>query len=113
MDKIIKYQQLVEDIINEYSRYEPAGGDEFETQTVFDRERRHYQLWDIGWRGHKRIRGVTLQVDIKPDGKIWIQYDGTEEGIANRLVELGVPKDEIVLAFHPPYKRPYTGFAVS
>jgi hypothetical protein len=43
---------------------------------------------------------------------IWIQYDGTEEGIANRLVELGVPREDIVLAFHPPYKRPYTDFVV-
>lgn len=50
----------------------------------------------------------------EPDGngKLWIQHDGTEDGIANRLVELGVPKSDIVLAFHPPYKRPYTDFAI-
>jgi hypothetical protein len=28
------------------------------------------------------------------------------------LVALGVPKEDIVLAFHAPYKRPYTGFGV-
>jgi XisI protein. len=26
------------------------------------------------------------------DGKIWIQYDGTEEGVATELLEAGVPK---------------------
>ena len=41
------------------------------------------------------------------------QHDGTEEGIANRLVAQGVPKEHIVLAFHAPYKRPYTGFAAN
>jgi hypothetical protein len=51
-------------------------------------------------------------MDIK-DGKIWIQHDGTERGVANELVELGVPKDDIVLAYQPPYKRPYTTFAVA
>jgi hypothetical protein len=43
------------------------------------------------------------------DGKIWIQHDGTEIGIANELVKLGVPKDDIVLAFHEPFVRPIQG----
>ena len=51
-------------------------------------------------------------MDIK-DGKIWIQHDGTERGVANELVELGVPQDDIVLAYQPPYKRAYTPFAVA
>jgi hypothetical protein len=32
-------------------------------------------------------------------------------GIANELVDMGVPKEDIVLAYHAPYKRKYTGFA--
>jgi hypothetical protein len=52
-----------------------------------------------------------LHLDIK-DGKIWIQHDGTEIGIANQLVALGVPKSDIVLAFHSPFKRQFTEFAV-
>ena len=51
-----------------------------------------------------------MHMDIK-DGKIWIQHDGTEIGVANELVELGVPKEDIVLAYHAPYQRVYTGFA--
>jgi hypothetical protein len=51
-------------------------------------------------------------MDIK-DSKIWIQHDGTESGVANELVELGVSKEDIVLAYHPPYKRAYTTFAVA
>ena len=53
-----------------------------------------------------------LHVDIQ-NGKIWIQHDGTKGGIANELVELGVPKQDIVLAFHAPYRRQFTEFAVS
>lgn len=47
------------------------------------------------------------------DGKIWIQYDGTEIGIADELVKLGVPKENIVLAYHLPFMRQFDGFAVS
>jgi hypothetical protein len=34
----------------------------------------------------------------------------TGYGVANDFVAHGVPKEDIVLAFHAPYKRPYTGF---
>jgi hypothetical protein len=44
--------------------------------------------------------------------KIWIEYNGTEEDVGGELVNMGVPKEDIVLAFHAPYKRKYTGFAV-
>ena len=52
-----------------------------------------------------------MHVDIK-DNKIWIQHDGTEIGIAGELEKLGVPKSDIVLGFHAPYKRKFTDFAV-
>jgi hypothetical protein len=50
------------------------------------------------------IHGCVLHLDIKK-GKIWIQHDGTEVGIANELVNLGVPKEDIVLAFHEPLSQ--------
>ncbi|BAZ84273.1 XisI protein-like protein [Dolichospermum compactum NIES-806] len=43
---------------------------------------------------------------------IWIQRDGTEIGIANELMAADVSKEDIVLGFHDPYKRQFTGFAV-
>ncbi len=58
-----------------------------------------------------RIYGCVLHVDIK-DGKIWVQHDGTEDAIADQLVALGVPKQDIVLAYHAPHVRQYTEFAV-
>jgi hypothetical protein len=110
MDKLASYRQYVQQIINEYSQYKPAYG-EVELETVFDTAHDHYQLLSVGWNKYQRIHGTILHVDIRDD-KIWIQYDGTEEGIANRLVAMGIPREDIVLAFHPPYKRPYTDFAV-
>ncbi len=51
-----------------------------------------------------------IHIDII-NGKIWIQCDFTEEGVANELVELGVPKTDIVLGFRSPHMRQFTGFA--
>ena len=36
-----------------------------------------------------------------------------EEGIATALLAAGVPKEDIVLAFHSPEKRKYTEFAIA
>lgn len=36
-----------------------------------------------------------------------------EEGVANALVNSGVPQSDIVLAFHPPEVRNDTDFAVA
>jgi len=43
---------------------------------------------------------------------MWIQSDGTEVGVANELVEAGVPQPDIVLAFKSPFKRQFTDYAV-
>lgn len=111
MDSVERYRELVRSILREYAEVKPAYED-IEFQTIFDQERDHYQLMSVGWDKKLRLHGCILHVDIK-GGKIWIQHDGTEEGIANRLVEQGVPKEHIVLAFHAPYKRPFTGYAAA
>ncbi len=49
-------------------------------------------------------------MDIKK-GKIWIQLDGIKEGVSKELLERGVPKHDIVQAFHAPSRREYTDYA--
>jgi len=65
-----------------------------------------------GWLKERRVFGALIRVDVK-DGKYWIQYDSTEIGVANELVESGVPKQDIVLAYHAPQLRQYGDFAMS
>ncbi|MBI1761253.1 MAG: XisI protein [Acidobacteria bacterium] len=117
MDKLTAYQKIVEAILRQYYQLSldvPAGAPTIEDQILIDHENGHYQLMHVGWDGMKRVYGSPLHLDIK-DGKIWIQADGIDiqGGIAKELTERGVPKEDIVLAFHAPYKRPYTGFAVA
>ena len=106
-----QYRQYIRQLLLERAQRasRQRNAPEYEVKTVFDSEQDSYQLLYVGWRGHKRDFGCILHVDIK-DGKIWIQHDGMEEGLANRLVEMGVPKQDIVLAFHEPEVRQYTGF---
>jgi hypothetical protein len=60
----------------------------------------------------RRVHGCPIHIDII-DGKIWIQRDGTEEGVAMDLVRAGVPKDKIVLGFKSEEMRKDTEFAIA
>ena len=110
MDKLEKYRNIVEKIINEYAAIPFAFGD-IESRTMFDREKDSYMLYSVGWDNRGRIHGINIHIDIINE-KIYIQHDGTEEGIATDLEREGVPKSDIVLAFHEPELRKYTEYAV-
>ncbi|MGB8690261.1 MAG: element excision factor XisI family protein [Microcoleus sp.] len=56
--------------------------------------------------------GVLIHMDII-NHKIWIQQDGTEDGVASELVALLIPKQQIVLGFKSENRRRITEFAVS
>jgi hypothetical protein len=111
MDTLSEYRRTVQEIIRRYAQYKPAHGD-VQVEIIFDPANDHYELVYAGWSGIHRIHGSVIHVDIR-DGKIWIQHDGTEDGIADELVAAGIPRDHIVLAFKHPELRPYTGFAVA
>lgn len=110
MDKLAKYRQLVSHILAEYSQYQPAS-DDLEIQAVFDEQRGHYQVVTLGWEGKKYVHYCLIHIDLKGD-KIWIQWNMTEKDLAEDLVKLGVPKEDIVIGFHPPFMRELTAYAV-
>jgi hypothetical protein len=68
-------------------------------------------LIEAGWQKSRRIYGTLVHIDII-DRKIWIQHDGTEEGIADELVKRGIPPQKIVLAYKSFARRKITDFAV-
>jgi hypothetical protein len=111
MDQLTQFREAVKRVINEWDAFIPSRSG-VESETIFDEARDHYELVHTGWEGIRRVHGTVIHVDIR-DGKIWIQHDGTEDGIANELMEFGVPKDCIVLGFHHPDERKYTDFAVA
>jgi hypothetical protein len=111
MDTIETYRKIVRHVLAAYAAIPYAYGD-IHTGVVCDRDADRYLLMTVGWDQDKRVHGCLVHIDII-DGKVWIQRDGTEQGIATELVTAGIPKDAIVLAFHPPEIRPHTEYAVA
>jgi hypothetical protein len=110
MDKIERYRQYIKQILTLHAQIS-SNQDAVKPQLIFDSENDHYQLAYVGWEGDKRVFGPVMHFDILNE-KIWIQYNGTEELVADRLVELGVPRSDIVIGFYSPFKRQFTSYAV-
>jgi hypothetical protein len=113
MEKTSRYRELIKHLLSDYANLinrRPHPGKE--TEVIFDEARDHYLLVNVGWIGQRRIRGTTVYVRIR-DGKFWIEEDWLEHGIVADLVDAGVPKEDIVLAFQPPEIRPSTEFALA
>jgi hypothetical protein len=112
MDKLTEYPKLIKDILTEYvelcNRHPNPG---IETFLIVDEAKAHYIWMNLGWQNSDRVTGMTVYVRIR-DNKFWIEEDWTEDGIATDLIRAGVPKEDIVLAFHEPRMRQYTEFAV-
>ncbi|MGF1673396.1 MAG: XisI protein [Rivularia sp. (in: cyanobacteria)] len=110
MDKLEQYREFVKTILTEHAQISTTT-DTVKAELIFDQENDHYQLAYVGWQGDKRVFGPVMHFDIQ-DGKIWIQYNGTEDSVAEKLVEMGVPTSDIVIGFHSSFKRQFNRYAV-
>jgi len=111
MATVEKYRNSVRKLMQDYITPQMSRGD-VETQFMADAENDHYQLIHVGWENEERIHRCLMHIDIKEE-KIWIQHNSTESYVAEELVDLGISPENIVLGFHSPYSRQFTGFAVN
>lgn len=115
MDRVNCYRQIIKDLVTRYAQLKPAYGD-IEIKTLFDEEHDQYQLLYVGWDNYQRIHNVILHLELRcagDDCKVWIQYDGIEDGVAEELVAAGIPREHIVLGFQPETVRPFTEYATA
>ena len=106
----LNYTEAIEKILNSFCDMVVQEGTE--VKIIRDRESGNYLVILAGWNDGSRVYGISVHIELKND-KIWIQQDRTDTGIAQKLVEFGVPKTDIVLAFKSPFTRKFTEYAVN
>jgi hypothetical protein len=113
MGDIKNYPALIKEALEAYvSLLEKSPHPSYEVEQAFDDQHQQYLVRKLGWKNNRRICQVALHISLK-NGKIWIEDDMTEAGIATYFLEQGVPHEDIVLGFQPPEMRPYTDFALA
>ncbi|MEM1328633.1 MAG: XisI protein [Bacteroidota bacterium] len=113
MNKVTKYKNIVKPTVQIAIPNDPSL--EIATVLIEDEARGHYMLYNDGWQEERRIYGYGcfLHVEVKEDGKVWLQHDGTDLIFGELLLEAGIQKEDMVLGFHAPIMRAETGFAVA
>ena len=112
MDRVAVYRKIIKQMLAERAdlmRSQPLPGKE--VVCLFDEEADNYMLLRLGWVRGKRLYSITLHLRLI-NGKVHVEQDWTEDAVAE-LVEAGVPKEEIVLAFTPPELRQQTEVAIA
>ncbi len=106
------YEDIVIQTLEEYAEMFNQQRDGLEATVIIDREGKHYQLLNSGWRKDEYQFYVIFHFDIK-DGKVWLQENRTDVLIAQELSDKGIPKKDIVLGLQFPELRADTGYAVA
>ena len=115
MEKIEKYQNLIANLLEQQvAPLRLLARGEVQEQVIVDTTHHHFQWLTIGWDNEEEFRkDINIHFTIKPDGKIWLMENNTDIRIAEELVKLGVPREDIVLGFQPPSVRPMTDYATA
>ncbi len=111
MDRLEQYRTIIEQVLTQRVN-DLKDFPDLRDETAFDRRAESYLLLRQGWDKSRRVHAIIVHLEIL-NGKIWVQEDWTEHGVAADLEEAGVPKSDIVLGFQPPQVRPYTEYAAA
>ena len=112
MDSLNEYRSAIKTILTDYHELNRKSDSSTESALAFDEVNDQYLLILMGWNRDERIKNTMIHVRLK-DGKIWIEEDWTEDGVPTELLGMGIAREAIVLAFHPPQVRPHTEFAAA
>jgi hypothetical protein len=110
LETLSHYRQVITTILSDLA--EGTSQDAVETLSLFDSTHDNYLLLATGWDGVRRIHHIIAHLRIR-NGKIWVEADNTDAELVSQLLDYGVPKEAIVLAFYSPQKRALTEFAVA
>ncbi len=116
MDKITQYKKIVRALVEEIVALSPEDEDGVENQLITDDEHGHYLYFGVGWENNGRswFYATFVHIDVKPNGQVWLQHDGTDLKVAETLFQRGVLRQDMVIGFHSPFMRtPENDFAVA
>lgn len=105
LNKLENYRQILETVAKRRAGFQPANG-EIKTHSVCDRESGEFMVIDSGWNEKgRRIYDVVLHFRLQ-NGIVHVERDNTDAEVVRELLESGIAKDDIRLAYNAlPYQR--------
>jgi hypothetical protein len=112
MDSVDRYKKIIKEILRVFQeRFQPQSeqGD-VETLLTADDERGVYLILRTGWQAKERVQRILIYIRLI-NNRVYVEEDWTDFDVVGRLLDAGIPQEDVVLAFHHPSLRPFTEFA--
>ncbi len=109
MDQLTKlehYRQLLRQVIEQHAAMKP-GDRQIDSLAICDPTNDNFLMMDVGYDHVGRADDVIIHLRLRDDGKVLIEYDGIEYGVAHDLIEAGIAKEDILLNMYAT-PRPLT-----
>lgn len=97
MDKVDWYRQIIQQVVDETAAT-LSQGNQVSILPVCDPIHDQYLMISLGRLSNRREHAIVFHAQLR-DGKFLIESDGTEEGMANLLIDAGVPEEDIKLSW--------------
>ena len=98
VDKLNHYRQVLQQVIEHHAGM-PAEPAHIESLPICDAVHGDYLLMDVD-RSPKGCPGnIVVHLRLK-DGKVHVERDGIEDGIAQDLIDAGIAPEDIVFTFY-------------
>jgi len=97
MDKVDRYRQIIQRVIEE-TAVMLSQGNQVTILPVCDPVHDQYLLISLGRQNKRREHAIVFHAQLR-NGQFFIEDDRTEEGIGNILIESGVSEEDINLAW--------------
>ena len=94
--KLARYRQILRQVMETHAAMKPADR-QLDSLAICDPSNDNYLLMDVGYDHVGRADDVIVHLRLRDDGKVLIEYDGIEYGIAHDLIEAGIAKEDILL----------------
>ena len=105
MEKLKKYQQIIQQELQRFTKIKAANMPNVENQLVVNEDRTQFIILSIGWHKAEYIHDWMFHIQIKDDNtdvSVWIHEDTTDFNIAAILKRSGISAENIVLGFVRP-----------
>ena len=114
MERIKKYKKLTLSILNEICQDLLENPNKsVKPYIIKDENAGHFLLYLDGWQNNRRIYGCSTHIQVDDFGKVHLNLDNTDLEIGQKLLDGGVAKSDLVLAFIAPKRRADAGYAIA
>jgi hypothetical protein len=111
VDKLDYYRQILQQVVEHHAAM-PAEPAHIESLPICDPIHGDYLLMDVDRSPKGGPGAIVIHLRLK-DGKVLIECDGIEYGIAQDLIEAGVLPEDIVFSFYSNEHEPYSQMAAA